>query len=78
MKKIQVLIILFILSSCSSLKYLDAYDGFKDKPKEVEVITFRVTYPDSLPKEVMSSKVVYFYDTIGRMKPSFCQQVLTP
>jgi len=66
MRKIQYLIILFIFSSCSNLKYLDAYDGFKNEPIEVEFITYRITYTDSLSKEERRFKVISSYDTKGR------------
>lgn len=66
MKKIQILIITSILGSCSNLKYLDAFDGFKNKPKEIESTTFRVKYIDSLPNEKIAFKEIYFYDSKGR------------
>lgn len=66
MKKFQFLIIILTLGSCSNLKYLDTFDGFNNKPKEVESTTFRVKYFDSLPKEEMAFKYVYFYDSKGR------------
>lgn len=66
MKKIQFLIIIIILGGCSNLKYLDEFDGFKNKPKEVESTKFRIKYVDSLPKEEMAFKYIYFYDSKGR------------
>ena len=66
MKKFRFLTLLLILSSCSSLKYLDAFDGFKNKPKKVESTTYRVKYIDSLATEEMAFKRVHFYDSKGR------------
>jgi len=66
MKKIQFLIIILILGSCSNLKYLNAFDGFKNKPYKVESTTYRVIDVDSLAKEEMAFKSIYFYDSKGR------------
>ena len=52
--------------SCSSLKYLEAFDGFKNKPKKVEFTTFRLKYIDSLAKEERRDTNIYFYDSKGR------------
>jgi len=65
MKKIHFLIIL-LLTSCSNLKYLDAFDGFKNKPKEVESSKFKVYYTDSLSKEELGYKFRYSYDLKGK------------
>lgn len=66
MKKIQILSILVFLTSCSGLKYLEAYNGFKGKPKEVESITYRVKYKDSLANEEIAYKSKYYFDSKGR------------
>ncbi|PKH52432.1 hypothetical protein CXF68_17800 [Tenacibaculum sp. Bg11-29] len=66
MKKIKFLLILLILSSCSNLRYLDAFDGFKNSPKEIKLTTFRVKYIDSMPHEEISTIDIYYYDTKGR------------
>ena len=66
MKIFKSVLILILFSSCSGLKYLDAFDGFENRPEKVESTTYRVKYMDSLPLEEMAFKHVSFYDPKGR------------
>jgi hypothetical protein len=65
-KKYLIILIINILLGCNNLKYLDAYDGYKGKPKEIEAINYQVEYKDNLPIETLSYKDVYYYDKHGR------------
>lgn len=65
-KKTKFLIFLLVLSSCSKLKYLNAFDGLKNKPKKIESTTFRANYRDNSMQEVMAFKRIHFYDQKGR------------
>ena len=66
MKIFKSLLILFLFSSCSSLKYLDAFNGFENRPEKVESTTYSVKYIDSLPLVEMAFKIISFYDSKGR------------
>lgn len=66
MKKIKYIIVILVLGSCSSLKHLDAFDGFKGKPRKVESTNYRIKHFDGLTKREMGFKEVYFYDLKGR------------
>ena len=42
MKKIAPILIVLLFTKCSNLKYLNAYDGWKGKPKMVEISYYNV------------------------------------
>lgn len=65
MKKTYFLLIL-VFTSCSSLKYLNSFDGFKNNPKEVETIKYEVNYQDNIGKEEIAYRDIYYYDSEGR------------
>ncbi|WP_282124313.1 hypothetical protein [Algibacter mikhailovii] len=66
MIKIKLLLLLFVLTSCSNLKYLNAFDGYKNTPKEIKLTTFRVKYIDNLPQKEIRTIDIFYYDSKGR------------
>ena len=61
MKKIAPILIVLLFSKCSNLKYLNAYDGWKGKPKMVEISYYNVE------KEFWYGKQLIYYDSKGRI-----------
>src|SRR5690554_563856 len=66
LKYVLHLMLIFVLGSCSSLKYLDAFDGHKNKPSKVEVTTYKVSNSKGEIEEKMAFKIVHYYDAEGR------------
>ncbi len=60
----------FACFGCSNLKYLDAYNGLKGRPKTVEVTKFKTECADSLTKSDVGYKFTYVFDDKGRIKES--------
>lgn len=66
--KTQYFIILFLIfSSCSNLKYLTPFEGYANKPKEVELQYYIVSTVDSIKTIRASSKSISYYDRKGRL-----------
>lgn len=61
MKKIAPILIVLLFTKCSNLKYLNAYDGWKGKPKMVEISYYNVE------KEFWYGKQLIYYDSKGRI-----------
>ena len=61
MKKIAPILIILLFTKCSNLKYLNAYDGWKGKPKMVEISYYNVE------KEFWYGKQLIYYDSKGRI-----------
>ena len=76
-KKIYYFLIVITLtnSSCSSLKYLDAYNSHNSKPHKVESTFYRVVYVDSIPEEQKRSTYVTYFDSKGR---SYKLEIINP
>jgi len=61
MKKIAPILIILLFTKCSNLKYLNAYDGWKGKPKMVEISYYNVE------KGFWYGKQLIYYDSKGRI-----------
>ena len=61
MKKIAPILIVLLFTKCSNLKYLNAYDGWKGKPKMVETSYYNIE------KEFWYGKQLIYYDSKGRI-----------
>jgi len=65
MKITQILISFLIFNSCSSLQNLDALEGYKGFPTEVESTSFKVTYVDGVPQEELHEMSIHYFDYKG-------------
>lgn len=76
-KKVYYFLIVITLtnSSCSSLKYLDAYHSYNSKPHKVETSYYSIVYVDSAPKEQKKSTYVEYFDPQGK---KYKQEVFNP
>lgn len=63
---ILLLILISITFSCTHLKYLQAFNRYKGKPKIVESTTYTVSGRDSSTNEKMAYKNVFYFDRKGR------------
>lgn len=66
MKYIQIIFISFFVCSCTNLKYLENFDGFKGHPKEVEISFYEVNIKGGIVKEEFAFKTIHFYDSKGK------------
>jgi len=67
MKKIFYYGLIFVLiTSCVSLKYLNKFDDFKGKPKEVIVKTYRIVYENDSVLQKQGSGYKLIFDRRGR------------
>jgi len=66
-KKEFYCILFFIIISCSNLKYLDKYNGFKGHPKEIATTKYEIEYKDGLPLEKETFTNVITFDGKGRI-----------
>jgi len=67
MKKILLIVLALLLTQCSNLKYLNAYNGLKGKPRMIESTTYKINFIDSLENEIAAFKMVYYFDSKGRI-----------
>jgi hypothetical protein len=61
-----VIIAILLLSSCSNLKYLEAFDGYRGQPKKVEFESYRVVVENDRQIEKLGYSIVTYYDEVGR------------
>lgn len=67
MKKILLVMLALLLIKCSNLKYLNAYNGLKGKPKMIESTTYKINFIDSLENEIVAFKIMFHFDSKGRI-----------
>ncbi|KRG30547.1 hypothetical protein [Salegentibacter mishustinae] len=66
MKKILFFFCFAFVSCNSGLQFLNKFDGFNGKPKEVKTTTYRVKYEDSIPTKNLAYMNIDFYDSKGK------------
>lgn len=61
-----IIIVILLLSSCSNLKHLEAFDGYRGQPKKVEFESYRVVVENDRQIEKLGYSIVTYYDEVGR------------
>jgi hypothetical protein len=66
-RAIELLSIAFLCFSCTQLKYLEPYNGYKGKPRTVESTTYRVPGKGDTVNEKLRFGDIHLFDLKGRI-----------